>query len=101
MGARAVPSDVWEMQVIVGDDENGERVYGTITGKSKEEVEQKAKQMARKRKLQQQNEWQKENLERLSVVLKKGTKDRIRSLDIAVNKFVAEAVEKELQNRGV
>ena len=93
-----VPSDVWEKQVLVGENESG-KIYDIIRGNSKEEVEAKARQIARKRKLAQQNEWQKENMERVSVVLGKGTKERIKALGVTFNGFVREAVEQELARR--
>lgn len=98
--AKQVPSERWQKQVMVGT-ENGERVYETIYGESAEDVEKKAKAYMRKRKLAQQNEWQKENMDRMSVVFNKGTKERIQSLGETANKFIREAVEKELQARGV
>lgn len=98
--AKQVPSDKWEKKVMVGI-ENGERVYETVYGESEEEVEKKAKAVMRKRQMARQSEWQKENMDRMSVVFNKGTKERIQSLGETANKFIREAVEKELQARGV
>lgn len=95
-----VPNSEWQKKILVGVKEDGSKEYETITGRSKEEVDELAKKMARKRKLGQQNEWQKENMERMSVVFNKGTKERIASVGGSINGFIREAVENELRRRG-
>ena len=99
--ATQIPSDKWEKRVVNGVDENGEKVYKTFVGDSKEDVDEQARKFARQKKLAQQNEWQKENMERVSVVFDKGTKERIQRLGGTINGFIRDAVEKELRRCGV
>ena len=62
---------------------------------------EKEKRNAKKAQYKRQNEWQRENVERLSLVFPKGTKERIRSTGETLNGFVNECVKRELENRGV
>lgn len=101
MKATRVPSDTWTRKVCTGTDENGEKVYETLYGKSEEEVNEKARALQRKKQFERQGKWQSENMDRVSVVFNKGVKDRIKASGIALNKFVRDAVEKELQARGL
>ena len=55
--------------------------------KSDEEREE-----AKKQRYKRMNEWQKENVERISIVVPKGTKERIADHGYTVNKFVNEAI---------
>ena len=91
-----VPSDTWQKKVYVGTNEDGEKMYDTVYGDSKEEVEKKSGEISKKNQYNRQNEWQKKNADRVSVVLPKGTKERIAALGESVNKFVNDAVLKEL-----
>ena len=59
----------------------------------RELTDEELKEIARKKKLADQNEWIKNNCERANVVLPKGTKERITALGYTVNKFVNEAVQ--------
>ncbi len=47
---------------------------------------------AKKHRYKRMNEWQKENVERISIVVPKGTKERITGHGYTVNKFVNEAI---------
>lgn len=101
MRAKRVPSDIWERQVLVGTDENGEKIYKTFSGESEEEVNEKAREYQRKKMLDRQNKWQSENKERVSVVLDKGTRERIDRSGSTLNGFIREAVDKELKRLGL
>lgn len=101
MKAKKVPSDKWEIEVYVGTDENGEKVYERIEGDSEEEVQEKVKAFRRKKMLDRQNKWQSENKERVSIVFDKGTKDRIKGSGMTANSFIRMAVEDVLEKKGL
>lgn len=95
MKAKQIPSETWEMKV---------RYKGkstTITGSSEEEVKKKAEELQRKNQILRQNEWQKDNFERVSCVLDVGTKKRIKRSGNSVNGFIRLAVEEKLKNLGL
>lgn len=59
----------------------------------RELTDEELKEKARKKKLVEQNEWTKKNYDRVTVILPKGTKERMTALGYTVNKFVNEAVQ--------
>lgn len=97
--ASRVPSDTWQRKVAVGIAEDGSKIYETVYGSSKEEVDAKCNEITKKNQYLRQNEWQKENMDRVSVILPKGTKERITALGETVNKFIREATLAELERR--
>lgn len=63
----------------------------------KEMTEEEVKEASKKKTSKRQNEWIKENYERVSLVLPKGTKERITSLGYTVSGFINEAVKVMLE----
>ena len=53
--------------------------------------------MTNEKKLEYIRKWEKENIEKISIRFKKGTKERIQATGQSVNGFVVEAVEKVLK----
>lgn len=74
---------------------------GEVRGKYRFELKELDREdvenMRKSKKLNQQNEWIKENYDRVSVTLPKGTKEKIKSLGYSVNEFLNEAVKVMLE----
>lgn len=62
-----------------------------------EQTEKEREESIRQRKQGMQNKWIGENYERVSVVLPKGTKDRIKEQGYTINGFISEAVRVMLE----
>lgn len=55
--------------------------------------------MASEKKLEYIRKWEKENIEKISIRFKKGTKKRIQATGQSINGFVVDAVERALEER--
>lgn len=88
-------------KLYIGVDEEGNRLYKLIEGASEAEVRYKEEKFLAKKKSVRQNEWIRQNRERLSVVVDVGTKDRIKKTGMSVNHFVERAIELYLKDRGL
>ena len=77
------------------------KVIGEIGGKwrftIKELSKAEAQEESRKKKIAEQNEWIKERYERITLVVPKGTKEKIKGTGNSVNGFINEAIKVMLE----
>lgn len=66
----------------------------------RERTEEEAREEKRKKVVDKNNKWTAQNCDRVSVVLPKGTKERIAELGFSVNGFINEAVKAYLDAQG-
>jgi len=62
---------------------------------------ERLKEIAEKREkqLKRQNEYIKNNFDRLSITAPKGTKEKIKDLGFSINEYINMLIEKDLENR--
>ena len=73
------------------------KVNGTWRFTLRELSEEERKEQSRKKKIAEQNEWIKDRYERVTLILPKGTKKRIKETGNTLNGFINEAVRVMLE----
>lgn len=73
------------------------KVNGTWRFTIRELSKEERKEESRKKKIAEQNEWIRDRYERVTVVLPKGTKERIKETGNSLNAFINDAVKVMLE----